>query len=174
MAWINYYPMPNQKPKEGVAMSYVKDAIDRVRARYEVARTNQCGATVAHGDLGIVLGELEELRVTKTRGETMQDKEIIENLRKQLASAKQKYEELVNLEFYGLVKSAFDDTYSNHVAATAERDVPYSSPWSPRELTLRPREAMRFCDEFRRKHHTYDVPDDLILKALLEPPEEAG
>lgn len=81
---------------------------------------------------------------------------------------------LTSLEFYDMVKRAFDATYSDHVEATAGCDVPYTSPWSAWELTLRPREAMKFCDEFRRKHHAYDVPDDLILRALLEPPEKAG
>jgi hypothetical protein len=30
-----------------------------------------------------------------------------------------------------------------------------------------PREACRFCDEARRQHGYYDVPDDIILRAIV-------
>ncbi len=33
------------------------------------------------------------------------------------------------------------------------------------ELVLHPREAMRFCDEVRRKYHYFDLPDDIVLRA---------
>jgi len=42
----------------------------------------------------------------------------------------------------------------------------YSS-WSFDELLLHPREALRFCDEVRHQHAYYDVPDDIILRAIL-------
>lgn len=35
------------------------------------------------------------------------------------------------------------------------------------ELLLRPREAMRFCDEVRSKHLYYDLPDDIILRSAM-------
>ncbi len=47
----------------------------------------------------------------------------------------------------------FDGTY--HGTLTAD------------ELVLRPREALWFCDEARRRHGYYDVPDDIILRVLL-------
>jgi hypothetical protein len=30
-----------------------------------------------------------------------------------------------------------------------------------------PREALRFCDDFRRKHQCMDVPDDIILRSII-------
>lgn len=35
------------------------------------------------------------------------------------------------------------------------------------ELLVRPREGVRFCDAVRTKLGNYDVPDDLILRRLL-------
>jgi len=35
------------------------------------------------------------------------------------------------------------------------------------ELLLHPRDAMRFCDDVRRNRAYYDVPDDIILRAIL-------
>jgi hypothetical protein len=35
------------------------------------------------------------------------------------------------------------------------------------ELLVRPREALRFCDAARQRLDCYDLPDDVILRALL-------
>jgi len=35
------------------------------------------------------------------------------------------------------------------------------------ELLVRPREALRYCDAVRDKHRNYDLPDDLVLRSLL-------
>ena len=43
----------------------------------------------------------------------------------------------------------------------------YRDTWTVDELLLHPREAMRFCDEVRRKHSYYDVPDDIILRVIM-------
>jgi hypothetical protein len=36
------------------------------------------------------------------------------------------------------------------------------------ELLLHPREAARFCDEVRRKHGHCRMPDDVILRVILQ------
>ena len=43
----------------------------------------------------------------------------------------------------------------------------YRDMWSVDELLLHPRETVRFCDDVRRKHGYYDVPDDIILRVIL-------
>jgi hypothetical protein len=35
------------------------------------------------------------------------------------------------------------------------------------ELLLRPREALRFCDSVRQSINNYDVPDDVLLRPIL-------
>ena len=35
------------------------------------------------------------------------------------------------------------------------------------ELCLRPREAITLCDDVRRKHGFFDVPDDIILRSVM-------
>jgi hypothetical protein len=35
------------------------------------------------------------------------------------------------------------------------------------ELLLHPRQAIAFCDEVRTKRGMYDVPDDIILRSVL-------
>ncbi len=54
--------------------------------------------------------------------------------------------------------------FTNLVAATFSR---LGSSLAPNELVLRPREALAFCDEFRREIGCVDVPDDVILRALM-------
>ncbi len=44
----------------------------------------------------------------------------------------------------------------------------YRGDWSIDELLLHPREALRFCDDVRRKHAFWDVPDDVILRVILQ------
>ena len=62
-------------------------------------------------------------------------------------------------EFLDIMYSEFSDEYT----------------FSVDELLLRPRVAIHFCDAVRRKHNAYDLPDDIILRALLtrrkNPPE---
>jgi hypothetical protein len=43
----------------------------------------------------------------------------------------------------------------------------YRDAWTIDELCLHPREAARFCDDARRKHGFYDVPDDIILRSIM-------
>ena len=43
----------------------------------------------------------------------------------------------------------------------------YRGAWTMDELLLHPREAVRFCDDVRRKHGYFDVPDDIILRVIL-------
>ncbi len=59
---------------------------------------------------------------------------------------------LERLELIERIKAQFDHTYGIELPI--------------RKLLLRPREAMRFCDEFRRQHFFFDLPDDIILAAL--------
>src|SRR5688572_28530445 len=62
----------------------------------------------------------------------------------------------VNLE-----RSAFIDMMVDDFNTT------YRGSWTIDELLLHPREASRFCDDVRRAHGFYDVPDDLILRVIL-------
>lgn len=43
----------------------------------------------------------------------------------------------------------------------------YRGMWTIDELLLHPREAVRFCDDVRRKHGYYDAPDDIILRVIM-------
>lgn len=43
----------------------------------------------------------------------------------------------------------------------------FRGAWSIDELVLHPRDALRFCDDLRRKHSYYDLPDDIILRSLM-------
>ena len=35
------------------------------------------------------------------------------------------------------------------------------------EVCLRPRTALAFCESVRSKHHWHDVPDDIILRSVM-------
>lgn len=59
-------------------------------------------------------------------------------------------------------KEAFIDTMVDDFNTT------YHGDWSIDELLLHPREAMRFCDDVRRKHGYFDLPDDIILRVILQ------
>lgn len=39
---------------------------------------------------------------------------------------------------------------------------------SEEELVFHPREELAFCDEIRRSHGWFYLPDDLLLRALLD------
>jgi hypothetical protein len=43
----------------------------------------------------------------------------------------------------------------------------YRGQWTIDELLLHPREAAHFCDEVRRKHGYFDLPDDIILRCVM-------
>jgi hypothetical protein len=43
----------------------------------------------------------------------------------------------------------------------------YRGQWTIDELCLHPREALHFCDDVRRKHHYFDLPDDIILRVIM-------
>lgn len=45
----------------------------------------------------------------------------------------------------------------------------YQGQISVDELLLRPREAFHFCDDIRQRFHYHDLPDDIILRALMAP-----
>lgn len=42
----------------------------------------------------------------------------------------------------------------------------YGLVWEVNELLIHPREALCFCDGYRRIYGFYDLPDDVILRAL--------
>jgi hypothetical protein len=44
----------------------------------------------------------------------------------------------------------------------------YRGTLSVDELLLHPREAIRFCDEVRSRFGYYGVPDDVILRSVLQ------
>lgn len=44
----------------------------------------------------------------------------------------------------------------------------YRDGWTIDELLLHPREAIQFCDQIRRQHHYFDLPDDIILRVILQ------
>jgi hypothetical protein len=39
--------------------------------------------------------------------------------------------------------------------------------WTIDELCLHPREALQFCDDLRRKHEFKYLPDDIILRSIM-------
>jgi hypothetical protein len=43
----------------------------------------------------------------------------------------------------------------------------YRGGWSIDELLLHPAEALRFFSDVRRKHGYFDMPDDIILRAVM-------
>ena len=42
------------------------------------------------------------------------------------------------------------------------------------ELLLHPRDALRFCDDIRHKHGFFDMPDDLILRSVINGRKHGG
>jgi hypothetical protein len=42
------------------------------------------------------------------------------------------------------------------------------------ELILHPRDALSFCDDIRRKHGWYDLPDDIILRSIMQMRKNPG
>jgi hypothetical protein len=60
-----------------------------------------------------------------------------------------------------LTREEFDDMMVNDFGDT------YRGQWTIDELCLHPREAARFCDDIRRHHGFYDLPDDIILRVIM-------
>ena len=44
----------------------------------------------------------------------------------------------------------------------------YRDGWTIDELCLHPREATRFCDDVRHRHGYFDLPDDIILRSIMQ------
>lgn len=44
----------------------------------------------------------------------------------------------------------------------------YRDMWTIDELCLHPTEAARFCGEVRHKFGYYDLPDDIILRVVMQ------
>jgi len=58
-------------------------------------------------------------------------------------------------------REEFGDEMVGDFAAT------YRDTWTVDELLLHPREAVKFCDDVRRKHGYHDLPDDIILRTIM-------
>lgn len=43
----------------------------------------------------------------------------------------------------------------------------YRGQWTIDELLLHPSEAIRFCGDVRRQYGYFDLPDDIILRAIM-------
>jgi hypothetical protein len=63
--------------------------------------------------------------------------------------------DLTRTEFQDQMVNAFNDTYRGM--------------WSIDELCLHPDEAKHFCVEVRRRYGYYDVPDDIVLRSVMNP-----
>ena len=50
----------------------------------------------------------------------------------------------------------------------------YDGSISIDELLLHPREALSFCDEIRQRYRYFDLPDDIILRALIADRKNPG
>jgi len=48
-----------------------------------------------------------------------------------------------------------------------EFNLVYKGGWTIDELCLHPDEAKRFCVDTKRKFGYYDLPDDIILRAVM-------
>lgn len=55
-----------------------------------------------------------------------------------------------------------------------EFNVTYRDTLTIDELLLHPREATRFCDLVRGKHSFYDLPDDIILRSVMNRRKNPG
>lgn len=65
-----------------------------------------------------------------------------------------------------LMEYGLDETEQEFVERLAETFHRRYPMFAVDELLVRPREALRFCDDVRRARLNYDIPDDLILRAL--------
>ena len=55
----------------------------------------------------------------------------------------------------------FDDLMAEEFTST------YHGQFTIDELCLHPREALAFCDGLRRKHGFFHLPDDVILRTVM-------
>jgi hypothetical protein len=60
-----------------------------------------------------------------------------------------------------LEREVLQDEIVSHFAAFCRGE------WTVDELLLHPREALHFCDEFRRSNGYFQLPDDVILRSLM-------
>jgi hypothetical protein len=58
-------------------------------------------------------------------------------------------------------RSAFIDLIAKDFSGT------FTGTWPIDELCIRPRDAIQYCDDFRRRHRCPDVPDYIILGSLM-------
>ena len=72
---------------------------------------------------------------------------------------------VIDPEKYGIDQSRaeFIDDMNEAFAST------YMGKLSVDELLLHPREALWFCDEIRRRYRYFDLPDDIVLRAIMDP-----
>ena len=56
-------------------------------------------------------------------------------------------------EFDDLLVDAFNSTYRGQ--------------WTIDELCLHPNEALQFCNGIKRQHGWFDLPDDIILRTIM-------
>lgn len=61
----------------------------------------------------------------------------------------------------GLDRDRFDDLMVDEFHNTIRA-------WTIDELLLRPRDALDFCNEVRSKHGWPDLPDECILRVILQ------
>ena len=69
----------------------------------------------------------------------------------------------VNLDKEEFIDQMVDDFNSTYHAQTTID-----------ELLPHPRDAMRFCDDVRHKHGYFDLPDDIILRVVLQRRKNPG
>lgn len=62
----------------------------------------------------------------------------------------------------GIERDQFDDLMVEEFGSA------YRGQWTIDELLLHPREAARFCDDIRRNRGFWDLPDDIILRVILQ------
>lgn len=67
-----------------------------------------------------------------------------------------------------MAREAFDDRTVDFFGTT------YKGGLSIDELLLRPAEAMRFCSDYRRAYACFDVPDDIILRVIMQRRKNPG
>jgi hypothetical protein len=58
-------------------------------------------------------------------------------------------------------QSAFIDLIAEDFSVT------FMGTWPIDELCIRPRDAIQYCDDFRRRHRFPDVPEHIILGSLM-------
>lgn len=57
-------------------------------------------------------------------------------------------------EFKGMCVDFFNETFNGSITIG--------------EICLRPRTALAFCDDFKKRYAWFDVPDDIILRSIMQ------